>query len=91
MSVPKGSEQDHHDDGKNANTDVFSFLEAFHQAVQECGDPKKPFEQRGQHASADDGGIDNLLMVRWALQCVTLFLRLTSLAGQGSEMSCTPF
>lgn len=62
--LPKSSEQDHDDDREDADADGFGFLETFDQAVQECGNPEKPFEKRSQHTDTNNGYIDNLLMVR---------------------------
>ena len=90
-TIPKSSEENHHDDGKDTNADGFGFLEALNQAIQECSNPEKPLEQSSQHTATDDGYVYNLQAVSFVLQCTIVFSALTSLAGQGSEMSITPF
>jgi hypothetical protein len=37
--VPKGSEKNHHDDGKNLDADVFCFLETLDKAIHERSEP----------------------------------------------------
>ena len=58
--IPKSSEENHHDNRENPDTDGFSLLEDLDQAVQESSEPQKPLEESGQHDTADNGGVDDL-------------------------------
>lgn len=82
IAIPKSSEENHHDNRKDTNADGFGFLEALNQAVQECGNPKKPLKQSGQHTTTNDGYVYNLQAVSSVLQCMHQCVLCTHILGR---------
>lgn len=88
-NVPKAEEEDTEEDGQKAHTDRLGLLEDLDDTVQKCGNPKEPFKQGSKHDSADDGHVDNLVVVSYKA-CIREVGELTSLVAHGSVISGIP-
>jgi hypothetical protein len=67
--LPKTEEKDTEENGQNPNAHGLCLLENLNNAVQEGGDPEKPFKQSGQHEKADNGNVNNLQLSVMRTHC----------------------
>lgn len=60
IDEPENHKQRTHNETKDPNRPVLSFLVNLHKTINESSEPEQPFETCHQHKHANDTGIDDL-------------------------------